>query len=101
MLKAEWSLVSFQSECAARPSVRDEADQSCSGRLQTVTLKAEPAKETVKTGAAKGSWGKPGPKAAASVSVGKEDDGTRTVLSEGDAGFEIQVPKGMFESNRI
>lgn len=68
--------------------------------MQTVTLKAEPAKETVKTGAPKGSWGKPGPKAAAAA-AGKEDDGTRTVLSEGSTGFEIQVPKAMFVSDRI
>lgn len=63
-----------------------------SGRLQTVTLKAEPAKEKAKVpGAVKGSWGKAVPKAKTEAA-----NGDKIILSEGSTGFEIPVTNRMF-----
>ncbi len=65
--------------------------------MQSVTLKAAPAKESAKpTGAAKGSWGKPTTK-----TEGPEMNGTRTTQSDGTSGFEIPVTTSMFEADRI
>lgn len=91
--------------------------------MQTVNLKAKPAPETIKTGGAKGSWGKPGPKAAAAAAAGSavfsavasastavkeavlpaSADGKpeRTMLSNGSSGFEIPIKSGMFSADRI
>lgn len=86
-----------------------------SGRLQTVALKATPAKEKPKAaGASKGSWGKAAPKAATGAAAteapaastkdtqGSEISGDfKTVLSDGTSGFEIPVTKRMFEVDRV
>jgi glutamyl-tRNA synthetase len=67
-----------------------------SGRLATVELKAQPAAVQTKTpGAAKGSWGKPAPKAKVQEASA---DGIKTYLSEGTSGFEIPIKSNMFES---
>ncbi|KAK8844112.1 glutamate-tRNA ligase [Kwoniella newhampshirensis] len=80
------------------------------GRAQTVALKATPTPDKPKTaGGAKGSWGKPGPKAAAAVAAppsstsksAPDEDGTRILLSNGSSGFEIPVKSKMFEAERI
>lgn len=76
------------------------ADASGSGRLQTVTLKAEPAPEKAKQpGGSKGSWGKTAPKPKATGAPAA--DGVRVMLSNGSSGFEIPVKTNMFESEKI
>ena len=68
-----------------------------SGRQQTVSLKAAPAKETIKSaGGTKGSWGKTPAKA-----TGLRADGIKTLLSDGTSGIEIPVKTKMFEADRI
>jgi len=74
------------------------------GRLQTITLKATPAKEKPKTaGAAKGSWGKPAPKPTSKSEPAStnEPNGTKPYLSDVNSGFEIPIKTGMFEADRI
>ncbi|KAK4688358.1 hypothetical protein P7C73_g1752, partial [Tremellales sp. Uapishka_1] len=74
------------------------------GRLQTVTLKATPAPETTKIpGAAKGSWGKPGPKAKAAEAEAAAEEGhpTRIMLANATSGFEIPIKTKMFTADRI
>lgn len=64
----------------------------------TITLKATPAPETVKTPGAKGgSWGKPGSKPKAAT----VEEGVKVNLSNATTGFEIPVKTGMFDSGRI
>lgn len=71
-----------------------------SGRLQTISLKAKStdSDKPKEKSAAKGSWGKPGPKAAAAAASA---DGAKVILSSGTSGFEIPVSARMFESDRI
>lgn len=89
-----------------------------SGRLQTIALKATPTADVPKVaGASKGSWGKPGPKAAAAAattaaatataataqgeSVNEDGVRTKTYLSNSTAGFEIPVTTNMHEVDKI
>lgn len=74
-----------------------------SGRLQTISLKAKStdSDKPKEKGAAKGSWGKPGPKAAAAKAVESNEAAPKVILSSGTSGFEIPVSSRMFESDRI
>lgn len=50
-------------------------------------------------GGAKGSWGKPGPKAKAQAAAGEGH--AKTYLSEGSTGFAIPVNTNMFDAASV
>jgi len=71
--------------------------------LQTISLKAEPAKEVPKTtSAAKGSWGKtPVPPTGAAKPSKTAADGTKILYSNTTSGIPMPVKTNMFEADRV